>query len=140
MGNKSKIEHVIGALERVLDKRVLYCTDEELFMLINDELEEPHQISYTTFKNYKAQFPAKTVEDEIFNKFLSLYKKALSKEKDRLFTELQDDKIAWQRWAWIIERKFTEWNIRHQVDSDNKHDITITRKIIGRPKTEPNGI
>jgi len=40
------------------------------------------------------------------------YKKALIIQKENLFKKFSNDDRAWQRWAWIIERKFSEWNLK----------------------------
>lgn len=122
----SKIEKVTNALEKVLNKDInaVILTDEELFILVNEELEKNDRICYTTFKNYKADVknPEKSEEIAIYEKFLSLYKKALLKQKADLFTKLHNDPQAWQRYAWIIERKFDAWNLRNI--GVNKNDNT----------------
>jgi len=43
---------------------------------------------------------------------LSLYKKAITIQKKSLFESLRNDPQSWQRYAWIIERKFSEWNLK----------------------------
>ena len=117
-GRPSKLtENVVEVFEKIVDEKVLYCTDEELFALLNDELEEKDRVSYRTFQRWKAgelQEP-----NETFDEFRRVIKKALIKEKERLLIELQKDKQAWQRWAWIIERKFDEWNIRNKSEIDH---------------------
>ena len=111
---------VIQVWKDILDENILFATDEELFLLLNERLDEKEQICYTTFKNWKAG----TQEDnELFDEFLSLVKKALLKEKRRLLDNLQKDKQAWQRFAWIIERKFDEWNIRNKIEQ------TVSAKV-----------
>lgn len=35
----------------------------------------------------------------------------------------QDDP-QWQKWAWIIERKFDEWNIRMKQDIKQDQNIS----------------
>jgi hypothetical protein len=116
-GRPSKLtEDVLIAWAEVLEENILFATDEELFLLVNERLHTEDRICYTTFKNWKA---GKQEHNELFDQFLSLYKKSLTKEKERLFIELQKDKQAWQRWAWIIERKFDEWNIRNKSEIDH---------------------
>jgi hypothetical protein len=58
---------------------------------------------------------------------LPLIKKALLIQKQNLFKKFENDDRAWQRWAWIIERKFTEWNLKHI--SENKNENTHTGEI-----------
>lgn len=104
-------EDFFQAVEDVLntDLNVLVCTDDELLILINEKLSEKAKISERCFQNWKAGNFAENADGE---NFLRLIKRALVREKMGLMKRLQDDEKAWQRWAWIIERKFDEWNIK----------------------------
>ena len=53
--------------------------------------------------------------------------KALIIQKENLFKKFSNDDRAWQRWAWIIERKFSEWNLKNI--NENKNDNTHTGEI-----------
>lgn len=133
-GRPSKIEKVTKALETVLHKDInaVILTDEELFILVNEELEQNDRICYATFKNYKAEVnnPEKAEEIAIYEKFLALYKKALLKQKADLFQKLHNDPQAWQRYAWIIERKFDAWNLRNiGVNTVKITDYTFTSNL-----------
>jgi hypothetical protein len=91
-------------------------------------LEECQRICYTTFKNYKAKINEIDLEEKaIYSSFLSLYKKALIRQKNELFRKMGSDDKARPRRAWIIERKFEAWNLRHV--SENKHDMSHEIKI-----------
>ena len=48
---------VIEAFETVLsdELNMIVCTDEELYILVNDLLNEHEQISYRSFQRYKAK-------------------------------------------------------------------------------------
>jgi hypothetical protein len=106
----------VEAFEKVVDE-VIYLTDEELVIRVNSYLPKNEQIHYNSFKNWKSG----SQENNLFySQFLSLIKKALINQKLNLFEQLQNDDKAWQRWAWIIERKFSEWNIRHISEVDHK--------------------
>ena len=50
-------------------------------------------------------------------------------QKQNLFKKYEDEDKAWQKWAWIIERKFSEWNLKKITES--LHTIEDNR-----PKTE----
>jgi GTP-sensing pleiotropic transcriptional regulator CodY len=91
-------------------------------------LSEETQICYTTFKNYKA---SKNENDSLlYSKFLSLYKKALTIQKKSLFENLKNDDKSWQRYAWIIERKFSDWNLKHLSEVDQTTtNIDITESL-----------
>ncbi len=132
MGNKVKLtmKH-IEVFEEVVNSNVLYCTDEELFFLFEDALIEKKlpNISYTTYKKYKNnsddyidKYPQ---YEEIFEKLLSVVKKALIKEKIRCFNKMHDkEELQWQKWAWTIERKFKEWNLKSISETKNENSNT----------------
>lgn len=112
MGRPTKLtDNYLKALEKVLNNELnaIIHTDEELFLLINEQLDDSEKICYATFKNYKSE----NLTDEKIEAFLALYKKALANQKNELFKSLKSDDKAWQRWAWIIERKFDDWNLRN---------------------------
>ena len=44
--------------------------------------------------------------------FCPLIKKALIRQKVSLFEKLKGDDKQRQRYAWIIERKFDDWNLK----------------------------
>lgn len=127
-------EHRLKAAEAILndkdDLEAIICTDEELVMLINLEVHDYQRISYTTFKEYKAW---KQLEDEgakeLMNEFSALYMRALHKQKKNLFKKLKDNKEWRQRYARMIERKFTEWNLRIQQDNNNKNSWEVKLTI-----------
>lgn len=93
----------------------IFHTDEELFTLTNDKLTDKEKICYATFKNWKAG----NLENPLLKSFLALYKSALLKQKEILFKEMIDEPKVWQKWAWIIERKFSAWNLKNINESTN---------------------
>jgi len=111
------------------DKAVI-LTDDELFFLINDWLEQEYKVTERTFQSWKSKSIKCGSEEEIeeeywrlFVEFLRLIKKALVNQKNCLYKELKDkENWQWQRIAWIIERKFTDWNLK--VISENRNDNT----------------
>jgi len=126
-GRPSKLNKFLEAMEEVLNEwlQSIIMTDEELFILANENLEDEEQISYTTFKQYKAS--SKEEEKDWNKRFKSLYKKALVKQKNNLFNSLSSDNPQWQKYAWIIERKFSEWNLKSISENNNTNlnrDVT----------------
>ncbi len=99
----------------------IIMTDEDLLILINKKIPEAAQVSERTWQDWKAGI-SPTVQSKNLVAFRALIKEALIKQKNHLFTKMQYDDKAWQRWAWIIERKFDDWNIRQKVDADLKSD------------------
>lgn len=109
---------LIDALNEVLvEKDIIVMTDEELVMFVNEKLNKEDQISYITFKKWKAgEMPEINADKENIEMFLSVIKKALFKERENLLKELKKDG-QWQKYAWILERKFDEWNLKSITDS-----------------------
>ena len=126
MGRPPKIKTFISVAEDVLFRDgLMLLTDEELVFLINEELEQKDKVSDRTFARWKAkQF---NEDDDIGKTFVMLIKKALIIQKENLFKKFSNDDRAWQRWAWIIERKFSEWNLKNI--NENKNDNTHTGEI-----------
>jgi hypothetical protein len=107
-------------------------TDEELFMLANDLLIENNQendvIWYATFKDYKNQ-DRQSDAYTTYKDFSAIYRKAIVKQRQSLFTKLEWDQ-TWQRYAWIIERKFSDWNLRQITDNNNKNtNVNINKEM-----------
>lgn len=112
----SKMPSFIKAFEEVIKRDefdVVILTDEELLIECNDLLEEDKKVAERTFQSWKAG----EVQSDEYKEFLRLYKKALSRQKRELFKKLKDDPQQWQRYAWIIERKFEVWNLKKIIDS-----------------------
>lgn len=125
-GRKTKLtQEWLDIAEEVLheDINAIILTDNELREEINDRISrglsdkeaKKKTITDRTFESWKAG----DLKDPIGNAFLRLYKKALRTQKQNLFAKLQnEDNPTWQRYAWIIERKFDNWNLR------NKNELT----------------
>jgi hypothetical protein len=122
--------------------RAIFLTDEEFVTLVNEKLkdlkEEDKIFSYDSFSIYKNKVlwnaeeqtdnkPINNDEIELFKKFLSIIKKHLILQKSMLFENLSTTKKDRTRFAWIIERKFSDWNLKNI--SESKVDQTIQGKI-----------
>tara|TARA_Y100001938_G_scaffold90121_1_gene123453 strand:+ start:2100 stop:2522 length:423 start_codon:yes stop_codon:yes gene_type:complete len=126
MGRPPKIKTFISVAEDVLFRDgLMLLTDEELVFLINEELEQKDKVSDRTFARWKAK--KFNENDDIGKTFVMLIKKALIIQKENLFKKFSNDDRAWQRWAWIIERKFSEWNLKNI--NENKNENTHTGEI-----------
>jgi len=126
MGRPPKIKTFISVAEDVLFRDgLMLLTDEELVFLINEELEQKDKVSDRTFARWKAK--EFNENDDIGKTFVMLIKKALIIQKENLFKKFSNDDRAWQRWAWIIERKFSEWNLKNI--NENKNENTHTGEI-----------
>jgi hypothetical protein len=133
MARPSKIARFTEVAEQVLfddTRRVgaaIVHTDADLIELINERLEPDERIAEITFRKWKAG--EATQDDTLREVFLSLYKRALKLQRDQLFESLADEPPgAWQKWAWILERKFGEWNLRSvSVDETPKPKQLVLR-------------
>jgi len=129
-GRPSKMTaNLIQAIKEVLvEKDVIVMNDEELVLFINEKLTKEEQISYTSFMHWKTgNLPEINVDKEIISEFLQTIKKALYIERDNLMKELKKDS-QWQRYAWILERKFKEWNLK----SISEQDINLKGSLIDK--------
>ena len=105
----------------------MLLTDEEFVFLINEQLEEKDRISDRTFARWKAKdFDD---NDDLGKNFVMLLKKALLTQKESLMKKFQNDDRAWQRWAWIIERKFSEGNLKIITENKNENNNTHSGEI-----------
>ena len=125
VGRPSKMPNFIKAFEQVIKNDefdVVILTDSELLMECNERLEEKHQISERTFERWKSW----EEKSDDYIEFCRLYKKALANQRRELFKKLQSEPQQWQKYAWIIERKFNEWNLKKISESEVKHSWNVT--------------
>lgn len=122
LGAPSKLnQDYINAFSRVVNNKLnaVYLNLEEIHLLTNFEMGDHNYICFNTFDNWrKAKLTNPFVAD-----FLGVYKKALINQKLMLFEKFENDKGAWQKWAWVIERKFEDWNLKRI--SETKADINV---------------
>ncbi len=130
-------QKLLDSFQEVLgsEENALICTDEELLFLLNEKLDEKERISEDSFQRYKA-WKLKDNED-LIKSFCGLYKRALLKEKVNLMRNLKTTDSAWQRYAWIIERKFDEWNLKAKQDIDM--NAKVNAKVVLLPPLRDNG-
>jgi hypothetical protein len=130
-------DKIIQAFDAVLNDgmNAIILTDEELITLVNDKLPEEERFSWSAYKDWKA-FALGTKTDttaeniKLYQRLGSLIKKALIMQKQSLFKKLQTEP-QWQRYAWILERKFSEWNLKHvseaSYDVNDKFEQAVQR-------------
>ncbi|MFW6173446.1 MAG: hypothetical protein ACOC5T_06870 [Elusimicrobiota bacterium] len=123
---------IIKAIDKVAsnDINAIIFTDEELVAEANDMLDKEDKFSYSAFKDWKAfATSVKKREDtneenyEMYMRLRSVIKKALRNQKKHLFEKFRNkEETQWQKWAWIIERKFDDWNLQKKVDVTSKKE------------------
>jgi hypothetical protein len=97
-----------------LNFRVIAMTDEGLVSCVNDMVDEKDRITLRTFERYKrGEIGANDPDGENVSLFLSAYKRAIDQQRFALARALADDVPGgWQRYAWLLERKFDDFNLR----------------------------
>lgn len=128
MARPSKIDKFIEAAKKVVyNPDMVYLTDEELVFVINKELDEKDRIHKSTFEKWKAgNFDEK---GETGKEFLRVIKDALIQQKINLFNRFGKKDDMWTKWAWIIERKFSEWNLKIITENKNENNNTHSGEI-----------
>jgi hypothetical protein len=102
-----------------LNFKVIAMTDEGLLDILNDLVDESERISERTFQSYKAgEIVVDEPDYEYVRMFVASYKKALHHQAYMLSRALAEGIPGeWQKYAWLLERKFDEFNLRQkQVD------------------------
>ena len=120
---------IIKAIENVVNDDInsIILTDDELVAEVNEKLKGTNKFSYSAFKDWKSFAIGNKKEEDtseenykLYMKLGSVIKRALKNQKKNLFTALRNEPTQWQKWAWIIERKFNDWNIKKQIDVTTK--------------------
>ena len=138
VGRPSKLtQEFIAAAYQVINQEdnALIFTDEELLFAINEKLSKEAQIGKRTFEKWKAGDVSDDVEGQ---EFLRLVLLALQKQKKALFTNLKTDEKSWQRFAWIIERKWSEWNLKKNIGISKTEDgaSALAATLLGADEDE----
>ena len=137
MGRHLKInDNFIQAVKKIInDITAIAFTDEDFLFEVNWELKPKDQISDRTFQRYQAG----EEKSDILKEFCHLLKKARHKAKTALIAEVRTGPQNWQSRAWILERKYPEYNLK-QI-SEHKFDfqpikiiIDLNTKAIEKPK------
>lgn len=121
-GRPFKMVTWLSALKEVLNKEdVLFLSDKDLVFLVNNKLPKKQKISESTFEKWKS---GKFSPDEATGKeFIEAIKLALINQKQYLGERLRNDSTGqWTRYAWILERKFADWNLKHVSENINKNE------------------
>ena len=120
-------DKIIEAFDAVLNDglNAIILTDEELVTLVNDRLPHIERFSWSAYKDWKAfalGTKTKTTPEniELYQRLGSHIKKSLIMQKQSLFEKLQTEP-QWQKYAWVLERKFSEWNLKHV--SEASYDV-----------------
>lgn len=121
-GRPNKMKEWVRALMNVLEnENIIFLTDKDLILLVNRTLPSDNQISQSTFEKWKA---GKFHEnDEIGKEFIGCIELALIRQKQWLGEKMLNENSGyWVRYAWTLERKFSEFNLKHISENINKNE------------------
>lgn len=138
-GQQPKWKKFVDALEKVVyaDHPVGYAivyTDDMLINEVNELLDPSDRIDARTFRRYKK---GEIKDDEVLEAFVSCYKKALARQAANIMENMAlDGAGSWQKWAWIMERKFDEWNERKKIVDDSVDAGRLVFRVMGEGEVE----
>jgi hypothetical protein len=129
VGRPFKMEAWLRALNEVLDEEsTIFLSDKDLVLLVNRILPEENRITSKTFENWKAGKFAPN--EDLGKEFIGCVEISLIKQKQLLGERLMNDTTGqWTRYAWILERKFSEWNLKHISENINKNEQSTVIQI-----------
>lgn len=128
-GRPFKMQVWVNELTNVLaTEEILFLSDKDLLFLVNRNLLPEHQICKSTFEKWKAgKFH---INDTIGKEFIGCIELALIRQKQLLSKKMMDDTTGqWTRYAWIMERKFVEWNLKHISENINRNETETVINI-----------
>jgi hypothetical protein len=117
--------------------RVIAMTDKGLVSAVNDMVEPHERISLRTYERYKSGgIPDKERDWEYVLLFVSAYEKALECQRYMLARALSEDVPGgWQRYAWMLERKFDEFNMTRK----EKVEVSDIGRLVLRGRDDGDG-
>lgn len=121
-GRPFKMQEWVSELVNILSEEdILFLSDKDLVFLVNRTLPEENQISISTFEKWKSGKYAPN--EEVGKEFVNCINLALIRQKQLLSKKMMEDNNGqWTRYAWIMERKFSEWNLKHISENINKNE------------------
>lgn len=121
-GRPFKMRGFIEAFKEVLEEEnLVFLKEEDLLFLTNKKLHKKDRITKRTFQNWKA---GNFHEDlEIGEQFLELVDEMLIRQRQFLGQMmLNTNNNSWTKYAWLLERKFDEFNLKHVSERINKNE------------------
>ena len=125
-GRPSKLtDKFLDEVEKIVSKGInaIIYTDIDILRLANMQLSEAEKVNPDRWKKWKM---GKLRDDnQQLKRFRTLITSALLIQKVKLFDKYENDPKGWQKWSWIIERKFKEWNLKNLSESTVQQNVTI---------------
>jgi len=107
------MQHITELVDKLMKTELagLVLTDEDILDEINDSLPPEKQINLGTFQSWIVRNTAG---------FASIIKKTRNRARRNLINQLRNETKSWQRFAWILERKFPEFNLKQISEVHHK--------------------
>lgn len=121
---EKQVQDATGTHTIPFNLAVVALKEEELLQRINDKLDEEDRVAKSTYENWKAG----NIKDPVCQQFLEIYKKALAIQREAVMSLMIVDEGKWQRFAWIIERKFDEWKLKTENRNINENKSEVLHK------------
>ena len=147
VGRPRKQARFLEEFERVVDSpqpngepslvgNAIILKDTELLLLTNEGLDEGEKVSAATFSRWKTEDYQGKDDGELGRRFRELYAKAMVRQKQALFQAMLDvgEQRSWGRYAWIIERKFDDWNLRAKSVDETPDLKKLVFRVEGNSK------
>ena len=125
-GRPSKLtDKFLRILKKIVNHNInaIIYTDIDIIMLTNNQLSENERIDRNRWHEWKVG----NLKDNSgrLQKFHDIVHTALLQQKQILFDRYENDEKSWQKWSWIIERKFSEWNLKKLSETTVNSTVTI---------------
>ena len=116
----NRVAEILGVLfspEKHIVGMAIIHSPEELLGMVNACLPIDERVCSRTFRRYlSGESVGRWADSDLVDMFKVSYELALYEQKQRLFQLLAEDQPGgWQRWTWILERRFDDWNLRNKV-------------------------
>ena len=135
-GRRRKVHRFIEEAEKLLfeDRAIgnaIALTDNDIRVLVNSKIDKGDRICEGRFSEWKRGYYNDESERQLGESFRDMYFKALADQKRALFSALSDkgESRSWGRWAWVLERKFDEWNLRTRSIDETVEPKVLVLKV-----------
>ena len=123
-GRPFKMKSFVDAFKEVLEEEdLLFLKEEDLLFLANKRLAKKDRITKRSFQNWKV---GKFHQDEETGEtFLELIEEMLIRQKQFIGRRMfETNNSTWQKYKFLLERKFDEFNLKHISERINKNENT----------------
>jgi len=121
---------VLGVFSDVVNDDVnsIILDFEEIFLLANNKLPKEKKVDINDFLKWLNDATSPKIDNPLYDNILQLYNLARIEQKQAYikFLTLASSK-NWQKYAWLLERKYSDLNLQHKIDIGDGKKIIIER-------------